>query len=57
MDYLREGDKLEGWDDVKKALKLYTERKSNGLIVNDIVKMIGVPRSTIYAKGKEHGLT
>ncbi|WHY98839.1 recombinase family protein [Peribacillus simplex] len=39
--------------DVKKALKLYTERESNGLSVNDIVKMTGVPRSTIYAKVKE----
>ncbi|WP_227936034.1 recombinase family protein [Alkalihalobacillus deserti] len=39
--------------DVKKALKLYTERESNGLSVSDIVKMTGVPRSTIYAKAKE----
>lgn len=36
--------------DVKKALKLYTERESNGLSVNDIVKMTSVPLSTIYAK-------
>lgn len=39
--------------DVKKALKLYDERESNGLSVNDIAKMTGVPRSTIYAKVKE----
>lgn len=38
--------------DVKKALKLYSERESNGLSVNGIVKMTGVPRSTIYAKAK-----
>ncbi|MFU1903149.1 TetR family transcriptional regulator [Bacillus thuringiensis] len=38
---------------VKQALKLYAERETNGLSVNDIVKAIGVPRSTIYAKIKE----
>ena len=38
--------------DVKKALKLYNDRRSNGLSVNDIAKMTGVPRSTIYAKAK-----
>lgn len=38
----------------KQALKLYAERKVNGLSVNDIVKMTGVPRSTIYAKSKEY---
>ena len=42
--------------DVKKALKLYAERETNGLSVNDIVKMTGVPRSTIYAKAKAQGL-
>jgi DNA invertase Pin-like site-specific DNA recombinase len=42
--------------DVKKALKLYVERESNRLSVNDIVKMTGVPRSTIYAKAKEHSI-
>lgn len=36
--------------DVKNALKLYTERESNGLNVNDNVKMTLVPRSTIYEK-------
>jgi predicted transcriptional regulator len=38
--------------DVKKGLKLYNDRRSNGLSVNDIAKMTGVPRSTIYAKAK-----
>lgn len=38
---------------VKQALKLYADRENNGLSVNDIVKMTGVPRSTIYAKAKE----
>ncbi|PFU83463.1 resolvase [Bacillus cereus] len=38
---------------VKQALKLYAERETNGLSVNDIVKTTGVPRSTIYAKIKE----
>ncbi|OHR72173.1 resolvase [Bacillus sp. HMSC76G11] len=38
--------------DVKKALKLFEEREENGLSVNEIVKMTGVPRSTIYAKVK-----
>ncbi|MBY0008796.1 recombinase family protein [Priestia aryabhattai] len=39
--------------DVKKALKMFRERDENGLSVNDIVKMTGVPRATIYAKNKE----
>jgi DNA invertase Pin-like site-specific DNA recombinase len=43
--------------EVKKALKLYSERELNGLSVNDIVKMTGVPRSTIYAKAKEQVLS
>ncbi|TVY08350.1 recombinase family protein [Paenibacillus cremeus] len=45
----------KGQDDkqVKQALRLFAERESNGLSVNDISKMTGVPRSTIYAKIKE----
>jgi DNA invertase Pin-like site-specific DNA recombinase len=43
--------------DITKALKLYRERESNGLSVNDIAKMTGVPRSTIYAKAKEQRLS
>lgn len=38
---------------LRKALNLYAAREENGLSVNDIVKMTGVPRSTIYAKTKE----
>lgn len=38
---------------IKKAIKLYMDRESNGLSVNDIAKTTGVPRSTIYAKVKE----
>lgn len=40
--------------EVKRALKLFANREKNGLSVNDIVKQTGVPRSTIYAKAKEH---
>ncbi len=47
------GRKGKAEKDVKKALKLYDERESNGLSVNEIVKMTGVPRSTIYAKAKQ----
>lgn len=36
--------------DIEKALKLYDNRESNGLSVNDITKMTGIPRSTIYAE-------
>lgn len=45
----------KGQDDkqVKKALSLFAERTEKGLSVNDIVKLTGVPRSTIYAKIKE----
>ncbi|MFB5285155.1 recombinase family protein [Peribacillus sp. Hz7] len=39
--------------DIEKALKLYDDRESNGLSVNDIAKMTGVPRSTIYAELKK----
>ncbi|QWH15459.1 recombinase family protein (plasmid) [Bacillus mycoides] len=38
---------------VKQAMNLFFNRKENGLSVNDISKMTGVPRSTIYAKAKE----
>ncbi|MFE4118579.1 recombinase family protein [Priestia sp. YIM B13448] len=60
------GRKGQDEKQVKKALKLYEEREEKGLSVNDIVKMTGVPRSTIYAKRKQvnineetekHGLT
>ncbi|MEW9674268.1 recombinase family protein [Ammoniphilus sp. 3BR4] len=39
--------------DINKALKLYYERESNGMSVNDIAKLTGVPRSTIYAELKK----
>jgi DNA invertase Pin-like site-specific DNA recombinase len=47
------GRKGQDEKDVKKALQLYQSRETNGLSVNDIAKMTGVPRSTIYAKAKE----
>lgn len=50
------GRKGKDEKDVNKALKLYIDRENNGLSVNDIVKMTGVPRSTLYAKAKEKGL-
>jgi DNA invertase Pin-like site-specific DNA recombinase len=40
---------------INKALKLYSERESNGMSVNDIAKVTGVPRSTIYAELKKKG--
>lgn len=49
------GRKGKDEKDVKKAIKLYQERGTNDLSVNDIAKMTGVPRSTIYAKVKEIG--
>lgn len=49
------GRKGKAEKDIKHAIKLYQEREANGLSVNDIVKMTGVPRSTIYAKIKEVG--
>ena len=44
-----------GQDDktLKRAIKLYNERETNGMSVNDIVKFTGVPRSTLYAKIKQ----
>jgi DNA invertase Pin-like site-specific DNA recombinase len=38
---------------LKRAIKLYNERETNGMSVNDIVKSTGVPRSTLYAKIKQ----
>ncbi|AZV45696.1 hypothetical protein BAOM_p043 (plasmid) [Peribacillus asahii] len=37
---------------LKRAIKLYNERKTNGMSVNEIVKSTGIPRSTLYAKVK-----
>jgi DNA invertase Pin-like site-specific DNA recombinase len=47
------GRKGKDTKEIKRALKLYSEREKNGMSVNDIVKATGVPRSTIYAKAKE----
>jgi len=47
------GRKGQDTKEIKRALKLFAERKTNGLSVNDISKQTGVPRSTIYAKVKE----
>jgi DNA invertase Pin-like site-specific DNA recombinase len=58
----REGAKKQGkhmgrpgQDDktLKRAIKLYNERETNGMSVNEIVKSTGIPRSTLYAKVKE----
>src|SRR5699024_12673908 len=38
---------------IKRALKLYRERQTNEMSVNDISKMTGVPRSTIYHELKK----
>ncbi|EMA6344868.1 recombinase family protein [Bacillus cytotoxicus] len=48
------GRKGQDEKQVKKALNLYFNRNTNGLSVNDIAKMTGVPRSTIYVKVKEY---
>lgn len=46
------GRKGQDTKEVRRALNLFSNRKQNGLSVNDIVKQTGVPRSTIYAKAK-----
>lgn len=38
---------------IEQAMKLYSERETNGHSVNDIVKLTGVPRATIYAAIKK----
>lgn len=47
------GRKGQDEKQVKQAVNLFFNRKENGLSVNDISKMTGVPRSTIYAKAKD----
>lgn len=39
--------------DINKAIQLYNNRETNGMSVNDIQKLTGVPRSTIYAELKK----
>lgn len=34
--------------DIERALKLYDERETNGMSVNDIVELTKVPRATVY---------
>lgn len=50
----RRGPRPRGniWVELEKLRRMYNDRRSNGLSVNDITKMTGVPRSTIYAKAK-----
>lgn len=38
---------------IKQAIKYYNDRENNGMSVNDIVKITGVPRATIYRRVKE----
>lgn len=40
---------------IEQALQLYDERESNGMSVNDITKVTGIPRSTIYHELKKRG--
>lgn len=37
---------------IKRALELYHNRKDNGMSIKDIVKLTGVPKSTLYQKVK-----
>lgn len=39
--------------DINRAIQLYNERETNGMSVNDIKQLTGVPRSTIYAEIKK----
>ncbi|YCA42817.1 recombinase family protein [Bacillus sp. JZ8] len=41
---------------LERALELFANRDESGISVNDIVKMTGVPRSTIYAKQRKEWL-
>lgn len=54
---IQEGKKMgrPGQDekDIKRAMKLYNNRESNGMSVADIVKVSGIPRSTIYSRARE----
>lgn len=50
------GRPAQSSDRIKKALRLYAERSTNGMSVSDIEKLTGVPRSTIYAEWKKKGI-
>jgi len=39
--------------EIKRALKMYAERETNKMSVSDIVKVTGIPRSTLYAEAKK----
>lgn len=39
--------------DIERALKLYDERDTNGMSVNDIVELTKVPRATVYHEVKK----
>nr|WP_157009484.1 recombinase family protein [Listeria monocytogenes] len=41
-------------ENIKRALKLWKDRGENRLSISDIVKMTGVPKSTLYKKIKEY---
>lgn len=47
------GRKAQPENNIKRALHLLEDRESNGMSVNDIVKLTGVPRSTIYYEFKK----
>jgi AcrR family transcriptional regulator len=38
---------------IEQALKLYDERSMNSMSISDIVKLTGVPKSTVYAELKK----
>lgn len=42
---------------VERAIKLYEERKTNGMSVNDILKATGIPKSTLYAEIKKTAIS
>ncbi|WP_273130176.1 recombinase family protein [Bacillus weihaiensis] len=39
--------------DINRAIQLFNDRETNGMSVNDIKQLTGVPRSTIYAEIKK----
>ena len=51
------GRKAQPETNIKRALHLYEERESNGMSLKDIVKLTGVPRSTIYYELKKEKKT
>lgn len=39
--------------DIERAMKLFNERETNGMSVNDIVELTKVPRATIYVEARK----